>query len=735
MTSKIKIPTLYVNKKYKEKFVIEEYDKERWITILEKEIFKEPGYYNLNEYTSAIINREARKFKKYGYYTDAVYKTIDYINYWDHQKLLCRNGLLIVTPINTIYIPRDYYFWINFLPIFRKDIRKHDFADIIDFQIHLSLYEYIAELKGKHVAIVKKRQCASSYIHAAKLVNQLWFEEGLVNKIAAYTETYLNQIWQYIREYRNFLNINTGWYRSFIPDSDTSKHWKQQFEERTADGKKVFRGNKSELIGVIADTTGSKTVSGSCAYFYHEEGGISPIMLDIFEFVTPALTDGNIITGQFIAAGSVSELDQSAGLRELILNPEVRNIYAVETRFYDPDTPIRLCGLFVPEQWGMRPFIDEHGNSLVDEAIKELKAKREAWKKELPFDKYQLRVSQAPMYITEAFNYRKESRFPLDIIKIQEDRIRNGYVNYEYVELNYDSNGKIVPVPSNRMPIMEVPVKRDAEDKRGVIVVYERPLPNLPFGSYVACVDPVASGKTISSDSLATIYVYRMPTVSKSVNADGSVNSVNVVGDKVVCSWSGRYDDINDTFDNLLKIIEWYNAKTLVENNSWNFIQHVIYKQKQHYLIPSSQILFTKEINANTMTFKEYGWSMTEQMFNNHLIPYLINFVKEKIGEEYNEKKEVIRTIFGVERIPDIMALEEMKKYYELKNKDRLVTLSALVAYVKVLTSNYGYIKIQEKKDNQLILSKKNNNFNMNIWYMKNKKIPKYKSYFKNIKL
>ena len=56
--------------------------------------------------------------------------------------------------------------------------------------------------------------------------------------------------------------------------------------------------------------------------------------------------------------------------------------------------------------------------------------------------------------------------------------------------------------------------------------------------------------------------------------------------DKIVASWCGRFDDINKTHERLELIIEWYKAWTIVENNISLFIQHMIAKRKQKYLVP-----------------------------------------------------------------------------------------------------------------------------------------------------
>ena len=58
----------------------------------------------------------------------------------------------------TWILVREYYMWLNFLPIFNKEIQDFGFADTRDAQYHMALYELLAELNFKHVAILKKRQ-------------------------------------------------------------------------------------------------------------------------------------------------------------------------------------------------------------------------------------------------------------------------------------------------------------------------------------------------------------------------------------------------------------------------------------------------------------------------------------------------------------------------------------------------------------------------------------------------
>ncbi|MFM7983498.1 MAG: hypothetical protein ACKPKO_29650, partial [Candidatus Fonsibacter sp.] len=105
----------------------------------------------------------------------------------------------------------------------------------------------------------------------------------------------------------------------------------------------------------------------------------------------PAMRSGLITTGMFIAAGSVGDLSQCLPLKDMILNPTAKDIYAVETDLMDDKGTIGLSGLFIPEQWSMPPYIDEYGNSLVEEALKALNKQFDIWKKELDPETYQLR--------------------------------------------------------------------------------------------------------------------------------------------------------------------------------------------------------------------------------------------------------------------------------------------------------------------------------------------------------
>jgi hypothetical protein len=333
------------------------YDNGTWTTVsfesreefkndIEK-LFKEPGQYYFDE-TSFVFNEQAILFSKNKIYCTAPFKSKDFIKYWDDEKTKCRKGVYFINKDIKWFITRDYYMWLNFLPIFDKEEQNFGFAKVRDAQYHMALYELLAELNYQHVAILKKRQIASSYFHISKLLNQLWFEAGVTLKMGASLKDYINEkgSWKFMSEYAAFLNEHTAWYRPMSPDKVLM--WQQKIEVRKGDRKNEV-GLKGTMQGMSFEKDPTNGVGGPVKYFFHEEAGIAPKMDQTYEYMRPAMRSGMITTGMFMAAGSVGDLSQCNPLKDMILNPVSKDIYAVETNLIDAKGTIAKTGLFIPE--------------------------------------------------------------------------------------------------------------------------------------------------------------------------------------------------------------------------------------------------------------------------------------------------------------------------------------------------------------------------------------------------
>ena len=402
-----------------------------------------------------------------------------------------------------------------------------------------------------------------------KLINQQWFEPGVTLKIGASLKDYINEkgSWKFLQEYAAFLNEHTAWYRPMSPDKVMM--WQQKIEVRKGD-RKTEVGLKGTIQGMSFEKDPTNGVGGPVKYFFHEEAGIAPKMDQTYEYMRPAMRSGMVTTGMFIAAGSVGDLSQCEPLRDMILNPLSKDIYAVETDLIDEKGTVGLSGLFIPEQWSMPPYIDDFGNSLVTEALEALDRQFEQWKKELNPEDYQLRISQHPRNIREAFAHRSVSIFPTHLVAAQQRRIEEKEYAYEFLDIFTDDIGKVAVKSTDKQPIKEFPVTKKSEDKTGVLVVWERPIKDPTFGQYYASIDPVSEGKTTTSESLCSIYIMKAPVEVTKVTVGETETYIEP--DKIVAAWCGRFDDINKTHQRLELIIEWYNAWTLIENNISLFI-------------------------------------------------------------------------------------------------------------------------------------------------------------------
>jgi hypothetical protein len=687
-----------------------------------KGIFKEPGLYDFDE-TSFLFNEQAQKFNRDGFYCSAPYLSKDFRSYWDSEKEKCRRGAIYKANGKEWFLSRDYYMWLNFLPIYDKEEKAFGYAKVRDAQYHMALYETLAELHYKHAVILKKRQIASSYFHMGKLLNTYWFESGAVLKLGASLKDYINEkgSWKFLDEYKNFLNEHTAWYRPNDPDKVFA--WRQRIKVTRGD-RDTYDGLMSNFTGVSFEKNPTNGVGGPVTYFFHEEAGIAPKMDKTYGYIRPAMKSGMITTGMFIAAGSVGDLTQCEPLKLYVLNPDANDFYSVESNLIDKDGTIGRTGLFIPEQWSMPPYIDEFGNSVIYGptpeqatwllsqwirdgfdpaefdptmgALKALEVYFAKCKKDLEPEAYQLEISQHPRNIEEAFAYRKESKFPQHLITRQLQRIEEGEFPFELLDIKPDADGKPCVKPSNKIPINEFPISKKTEDKEGVLVVYERPQEGATWGTYYGSIDPVGEGKTTTSESLCSIIIYKNEVQVTKDEGNGKISNYIEQG-KIVATWCGRFDDLGKTHERLELIIEWYNAWTIVENNIALFIQYMILRNKQKYLVPKDQMIFLKEINSNTNVYADYGWKNTGSLFKGLLISYGIAYVSEEIEHETNEVGDILKTMFGVERIPDRMILKEMQAYYEGLNVDRLVTFCSLIAFVKTQTANRGILQKVEK--------------------------------------
>lgn len=694
----LKVPTYDVQSKEWTETVFEE--REDFLTFTSS-LIKEVGEYEFDESISEW-NKHATYFNINKAYEGRKYPelTKDRKAWWNFEKRKCRKGVIYKNGEKTFYLSRFYYFWLNFLKIYDKVENDFVFPKIWDTHYDLSLCVVAAELDYKNIAILKKRQMGASLFFLALIINSYWFDRGSVLKLGASLGSYLGMddgCWKTLDFYRSHLNEYTDWYRESTPDKVGS--WIQQREAISHDGKKTNVGRKNSIKATSFEKSPTNGVGGPTTYFFHEEGGIAPKADVTFGYVDPAMRMGDIRTGVFIVSGSVGELSQCKPLEKWVRRPS-SDFFSRKTKYFDETGTEANCGLFIPEQWSMLPYIDEYGNSLVKEAMEAIMKGRKIFEEEVKKgekteEDYRQYVSQHPINIKEAFAWRDESKWPIALLERQKDKILRGDVFMEYLDIERNEFGKPVFKKSNRIPL-KYPTEKALPDKRACVIVHERPPENPEFNKYYASIDPVGEGKTLTSDSLFSITIWKMP-VEKQIYEKSQIK-IELEGDKMVASWTGRFDDINDTHEYASMLLEIYAAKSIVEANVSLFINYMILKKRQKYLIPKDEVVFLKEIQGSNATY-EYGWKNTGRMFVDHLMSYGIESIKEVIYEDKDDTGKPTIKHYGVERIFDIWLIEEMLRYRLGENVDRMVSYCSLMAYIKLRIANFGYKKEKVYKD------------------------------------
>ena len=629
-------------------------------------------------------------FQENEYYTDLVEDTHDWNEFWDEEERRIMNGLWI----DGFYIPGLYYFYLNYLPIYHKQLNKYEFPDVYDMDYHTFLCLEHAIFLKKHFVVIKKRQAGFTLKFCVPLIRELFFERGSPNYLATFEEAQVLKTWtEVIEPYREHLNTHTAWYREFSPSKPLN--WRTAKPVISESGRNITVGRKNILKGLILSKSPSKGVGGSARFIFADEAGVNPVLSKFIGYVKPMITYGDTTTGTIIVSGAVGELKHlEGGLKEYIQYPEKNSFYAVDN-IWDKDNEFsgKKCGFFVPESWAYfgvdrdptsefynQPFIDEHGNSFVERAEEYIKKKRDGLIDEgEEADKFD--ISQKPLTLAECFQYRGDNVFPTDLINPQIAKVEKNEDHGTFIDL-YKTQDKVVKhkllSKYDHTPILEHPIDPKRKDKDGVMQVWEFPPPNRQtYGVYWAGVDIVRDSESVNSPSLNVIHIYK-----------GSHNlSEEYTEDRIVAKYMSRPKDKMDWFQKALLLLEWYNAEALVENNVNWFIEQGILAKQQFRLAKAPQ--WSKDLTPQGTAHltKPYGVVMTPKL-HEKIIDAVSAYIKEPIYTTYDENTGEPTVHYGIERVRDLQLLKELvnyrpKKEYEKGNYDSLISFGLALLHAK----------------------------------------------------
>ena len=650
---------------------------------------------------SSKFRQSALFFQEHGVYTLAPRGTTDYNTFWDRETDRCLNG----------YVAEDgdsitgyHYFYLNYCPIMK--LEEVEYTDrygnkrkrrerIFGFpRFWDSDYYYFnaieeAENQGKHMAVLKCRQRGYSFKGASMLVRNYELIPGSKNFAVASEQKFLvgdgilTKAWQIM----DFIDKHTDWSKQRL--TSTRMERVSGFKVKDELGKETEQGYLSAITGITLknDPERLRGTRGKLVLF--EEGGKFPNLETAWRVEQPAVeTDDGHAFGLLIAFGTGgTEGGAFDGLKNMFYHPDAFNILSFPN-IWDDGAENTQCGFFAPAYWNMEgddengkpKFMDEDGNSLVDKATEELINQRNKVKDggatQQSIDRF---ISERPIKPQEACLELGKNIFPRKLLMDQLTRIRTNLKlkNMKHiVDLSWDGNGMVKATEKKSGDITVYPLKND-DKPEGSVVIWEYPVSDPPFGLYIGGCDPYDHDESFTN-SLGSTFIF------KRVRAGEAWNDV------IVAEYTGRPATAEEYYENVRKLLTFYNARLLFENERKGIYPYFTNKHCDYLLADQPDKIIT-EVFKDSRVQRRKGCHMTKQ-----IRAYGEGLILEWLMEEYEPGHP------NVERVYSEPLIQELIENDGVKNVDRLIALCMVMIYREELYQVKAAAAKEENKQVEL---------------------------------
>ena len=622
----------------------------------------------------------AEFFKKHKCYTLAPIGTTDYNSYWDQETERCLNGY---TAPDGDSITGYHYFYLNYSPIMKlKEVsytdrygntrtrreRILDFPRFWDYDCYY--YDAIeqAEDDGKHMAVLKSRQRGYSFKGASMLVRNYELIPGSKNFAVASEQKFLigdgllTKAWQIM----DFIDKHTAWAKQRLVSTRMERVAGYKITDEF--GKQTEQGYMSSITGITLKNDPERIRGTRGKLVLWEEGGKFPGLLDAWRIEQPSVeTDDGVAFGLMIAFGTGgTEGSSFTGLKELFYKPEAYNVLAFPN-IWDDNAEQTKCGFFVPSWSNLESFdengnyiyMDQDGNSLKEKAIENLIEQRnkirDGGASQQSIDRF---ISERPIKPREAVLELGKNIFPRKLLLDQLTRLRTNTKlrNMKHiVDLNWDGNGQITATEKKTGDITEYPLKK-GDKPHGSIVIWEYPIKDPPFGLYIGGCDPYDHDDSFTN-SLGSVFIFKR------------VKAGEAWTDVIVAEYSGRPDTAEEYYENVRKLLVFYNARLLFENERKGIYPYFTNKHCD-YLLADQPDKIISEVFKDSKVQRRKGCHMTKA-----IRAYGEGLILEWLLEEYEPGHP------NVERIYSEPLIEELIENDGVKNVDRVIALCMVMIY------------------------------------------------------
>lgn len=327
-------------------------------------------------------------------------------------------------------------------------------------------------------------------------------------------------------------------------------------------------------------------------------------------------------------------------------------------------------GLFIPAWMTLSEYRDELGNINKELAMKKLLKEREVASNAKTKDALYSLLQMKPLVPSEAFLVLEGNIFPIGELKEHmaelesNDRLKDlGNTGY----MARDTEGKAYfKVDHSAIPA-DYPTK-DGSD--GCVVIWEEPIDNPSYGTYILGLDSYDQDKAENSVSFGSCIVYK-----RFVSSNQTYNIP-------VAEYTARPDFANDFYEQCRRLAEYYNGKILYENQNPGIKKYFETKYCTHLLHTQPNII--RSISPNSNVQRGYGIHMTKP-----IKAELEIMVRDWLKEETEPG------IMQLTKILSIPLLKELIAYDGERNTDRFIAFALCI----LQDVEMFRIKAEEKKE------------------------------------
>ena len=619
-------------------------------------------------------------FQKHGCYTLAPRGTTDYNKYWEQETDRCLNGY---TAPDGEGITGYNYFYLNYSPIMRLkeeeytdregNLRKRrqrilEFPSFWDYDYYYFCAIEQAELEGKHMAVLKCRQRGYSFKGGSMLVRNYMLIPGSKNFAIASEQKFLigdgllTKAWQIM----DFLDKHTAWAKQRLVSTRMERTSGYKITDEF--GKQTEQGYLSSITGITLKNDPERVRGTRAKLVLWEEGGKFPSLLDAWRIEQPSVeTDDGKAFGLMIAFGTGGTEGASfEGLKELFYKPKSYNVLSFPN-IWDEGRENTECAFFVPaysnlesfDDDGNQVYMDKDGNSYKEKAIQNLIDQRNKVKdggaSQQSIDRF---ISERPIRPAEAVLELGKNIFPRKLLMDQLTRIRTNkklQSMKHIVDLEWDGNGQVNATEKPSGDITNYPLKK-GDKPHGSVVIWEYPVKDPPLGLYIGGCDPYDHDDSFTN-SLGSTFIFKR------------VRAGEAWTDVIVAEYSGRPDTAEEYYENVRKLLTFYNARLLFENERKGIYPYFTNKHCD-YLLADQPDKIISEVFKDSKVQRRKGCHMTKQ-----IRAYGEGLILEWLLDEFEEGHP------NVERVYSEPLIEELIENDGVRNVDRVIALCMVMIY------------------------------------------------------